>query len=889
MKTLKLILAMTALMIYVSAVNAQETNTDDFFMGKWTVFVIGTPAGDTTMYAELSRDDDGKIVGKVEQEEINKVEQTSDGITLYWSAKGFNLYVFLEKAGTDKCKGSMLDMFDVTASRGIVEDGLTEPAEENTDTERTANDVNSPAQDLPSVQLSEENIDEVIAMMTLEEKASLCCGVGTFFIDKGNGDITGATGGIAGSERFGFPLTYLADGPSGLRITETRKNSDLTYPITSFPAPILLASTWDLQAAQAMGTAIGEECKEYNLAAILAPAMNILRFPLGGRTAEYFTEDPLLNGRMAAAYVEGAQSNGIGTSLKHFAANSQETARKLNDVIVSERALREIYLKGFEIAIKEAAPWTVMSAYNKINGTYASENKWLLDDVLRGEWGFGGLVMSDWDAGINGAKQIAAGNDLCEPGYTVQRDSIIQAVRDGRMPEAVVDRSVKRILEYVVKTPAFKKYPFSNKPDIKAHRELARRIGAEGMILLKNDGALPLKPDMKVAVYGNAAYSLINREKGVQQGLEAVGFSIDKALESSYKSYLGVDTTAQGAQLTEGGMIYTIFKASPDIDELSFGDDQLLRQSQVNDCAVVVIAQGAGESDDCKSADFELSVSERNMISEVTKAYHKQGKKVTVILDIAIPMETASWKDLPDAIICAWQGGQEKGNSLADIMSGRVTPSGKLTTTFPVKLSDEPAYENFPVDVDYDWGWIQHGFFGKKRMRKDPPVKNVHFTEYKEGIYVGYRYFDTNGVDVSYPFGHGLSYTTFSYDKPKVMQAEGGFVAQVRVTNTGSYSGRETVQLYVTAPEGTLDKPTKELKGFAKTRLLEPGESEVVTIKFTTYQLSSYDEQSKSWVADASKYTALFAASAADIRQTVDFKLKEPFVEGLHSSNLVFE
>ncbi|MDO4164374.1 MAG: glycoside hydrolase family 3 N-terminal domain-containing protein [Bacteroides sp.] len=740
-----------------------------------------------------------------------------------------------------------------------------------------------------TVQLAPDNIDEVISQMTLEEKATLCCGVGTFFRDNGQG-IAGATGGVAGLQRFGFPQTYLADGPSGLRIKEKRKGSDLTYPITSFPSPILMASSWDLEAAEAMGAAIGEECKEYNIASILAPGMNILRFPLSGRTAEYFTEDPLLNGWMATAYTRGVQSVGVGTSLKHFAVNNQETARKINNAIVSERALREIYMRGFEIAVKEAQPWTVMSAYNKINGTYASENHWLLEDVLRDEWGFRGLVMSDWDAGMDGVKQVAAGNDICEPGYAMQRDSIVAAVKNGRMPVSTLDRSVRRILQYVVKTPAFSNYPFSNKPDLAAHRATARRIAAEGMILLRNNGALPLQAEAKVAVYGNAAYSLSNREKGIQEGLAAAKFEVDKALANEYKTYLGIDTTAQEAQLTEGGMIYTMFKASPNTPEMTLPSFRLRSQAMNNDYAVVVFAQGAGESNDCKPEDFELSAGEKGMLAEVCNAYHEAGKKVVVVLDIAIPIETASWKEGPDAILCAWQSGQERGNAMADVLGGRVNPSGKLTVSFPVKLSDEPAFDNFPMNIDYNWMWAQHGFLGKKRLpTDDEPVKNVHYTEYKEGIYVGYRYFDAKDVAVSYPFGHGLSYTTFRYSNAKIKQVKDGFVARVKVTNTGNCAGREVVQLYVSAPAGTLDKPEKELKGFAKTQLLQPGESEVLTIPVSTYLLSSFDESTKCWVADSGSYTALFAASSTDIREYVKFNMKKEFRESLHSSKLHFD
>lgn len=736
--------------------------------------------------------------------------------------------------------------------------------------------------------LTPNSIDEVVAAMTIEEKAQMCCGVGTFFRDTGKG-IAGAAGGISGMERFGFPETYLADGPSGLRIKETRKNSTLKYPTVSFPSPIALASSWDPETAKLMGASIGDECKEYGVSGILAPALNIIRFPLCGRTAEYLSEDPLLSGRLAGAYVQGVQSAGVGTSVKHFVANNQETARKINDVRISMRALREIYLKGFEIAVKESDPWTVMSAYNKINGVYASENKWLLENVLRGEWGFKGIVLSDWDAGMDGAAQIRAGNDVVEPGYDVQYDAIIAAVKNGTLSVADLDRNVKRILEYVVKTTAYKGCPISNKIDISAHRAIARKIAAEGMILLKNEAALPMKSNAKVAIYGNAGYNKSNSDVSIGRGLAFQNYKIDKGLDVTYKLHLGIDTIAQEAELTEGGMIYTMFKSAPDVAELDFSEEQLNEQASVDEYAIIVLGKGAGESTDCKSSDFVLTESELELIDKVCNSFHKQGKKVTVILDIAIPVETASWKEKPDAIICAWNSGQEKGNAIADVLSGEVNPSGKLTVSFPLKLSDSPAYENFPIDVDYNWNWAQHGFLGKKRLPKDEPVvKNVHYTEYKEGIYVGYRYFDTERVPVSYPFGYGLSYTTFSYGKAKVKRVGRDWIATVLVTNTGKVAGREVVELYVSAPKSAMDKPEKELKAFAKTRLLKPGETETVSMKFSDYMLSSFDEKTNCWLAEAGRYNALFSSSSEDIRQLVEFRLKDKFDEELHSEKMKF-
>lgn len=740
-------------------------------------------------------------------------------------------------------------------------------------------------------QLSADNVDEVVAAMTLEEKADLSVGIGSFWYYQGQG-IAGAAGGVGGNERLGWPPSYLADGPSGLRIYKGWPGTDIHVTSTAFPSSILLASSWDVEAARRMGEAIGVECRENAVASILAPAINIIRHPLGGRTAEYFSEDPLLTGSLAVAYTQGAQSQGIGTSVKHFAVNSQETARKLNDARVSERALREIYLRGFEMAVKEAQPWTIMSSYNKVNGVSASENEWLLQDILRDEWGFQGLVMTDWDAGFDGARQAAAGNDLCQPGHESQRDRIIEAVKSGELPEAKLDRNVRRILQYILKTIDYRQYPSSGMVDAEAHSSLARSIAAEGMVLLRNERrALPLRPAVSVGIYGNAAYRPEAGETGIPDGMKASGFQVDNALAAAYEAHLAQDTTQQGQVYEVGGMVFTNFQKDSSWPELSLSADEWRQQAAGHDCALIVISQGARESSDNEPEDFLLSPSEQELIRQTCTAYHRAGKTVTVVLDVAVPIETASWRNLPDAIVCAWHGGQEKGNAVADVLSGAVNPSGKLTVTFPIRLSDTPAYANFPTHVDYDWQWMQIGFMPDTAGDRlnDKPVRGVHYTDYEEGIYVGYRHYDTRHIPVAYPFGYGLSYTTFKYSDAKVEVSDGGFTATVKVTNSGKVAGREVVQLYVAAPTGgTLDVPTKELRGFAKTRQLQPGESETLTITFTPYQLSSFDEQSHSWIAPAGTYTALFAASAADIRSRVNFELAESFCEDVHSNKLNF-
>ena len=501
-------------------------------------------------------------------------------------------------------------------------------------------------------QLGKSSLDEVIGAMTLEEKAHLVVGTGMAGFS-GDSAVIGATRklvpGAAGTtypiERLGIPAVVLADGPAGLRIDPKREGDSATYYCTHFPIGTLLASTWDQELVESVGQSIGNEVLEYGADVLLAPALNIHRNPLCGRNFEYYSEDPLVSGKIAAAYVRGVQSNGVGTSIKHFAVNNQETNRMATDAHVSPRALREIYLKGFEIAVKESAPWTVMSSYNYLNGVYTSENKELQTTMLRDEWGFKGMVMTDWFGGKDAVAQMVAGNDMLQPGLPKQYEAIVKGVQDGALDEAILNQNVKRILEMILQTPHFKGYKYSNKPDLKAHAAVTRQSATEGMVLLKNDnGALPLAAD----------------------------------------------------------------------------------------------------------------------------------------------------------------------------------------------------------------------------------VKNVDYNNYEEDIYVGYRYFDTFGKQVSYPFGYGLSYTTFAYDKAAVKADNGVYTVSVEVKNTGKVAGKEVVQLYVSAPDVAANKPEKELKAFAKTKELKPGEAVVVTLKVNADDLASYDEAASAWVVTPGNYKFLVGASSRDIKATLE-------------------
>ena len=718
----------------------------------------------------------------------------------------------------------------------------------------------------------------MVNAMTLEEKAHLIIGTGmagfsgdSAVIGETRELVPGAAGTTYPIERLGIPAVVLADGPAGLRINPTREGDTATYYCTHFPIGTLLASTWNQELVESVGKAIGNEVLEYGADVLLAPALNIHRNPLCGRNFEYYSEDPLVSGKIAAAYVRGVQSNGVGTSIKHFAVNNQETNRMSNDAQVSPRALREIYLKGFEIAVKEAEPWTVMSSYNYVNGTYTSESKDLQTTLLRDEWGFKGMVMTDWFGGSDVVAQMNAGNDMLQPGLQKQYDSLIVAAKSGVLDDAVLSRNVKRILEMIMKTPRFKGYKYSNKPDLKAHAAVTRQSATEGMVLLKNDNnALPLASTVKnIALFGCTSYDFVaggtgsgnvNRAYTVSllEGLSNAGYTVDDNLKSVYEKYL-VAEKERLAKEKKG-----LFMPDKRPDEMSLTPAMVNEQVGKSDMALITIGRTSGEFLDRNVADFNLSQAETQMVQTVTRAFHAAGKKVIVVLNIGGVIETASWKNLPDAILCAWQAGQEGGNSVADVLKGNASPSGKLTMTFPLSFADAASSKNFPVDMNASIDLVNKG-------ERKHDVKNVDYTNYEEDIYVGYRYFDSFGKNVSYPFGYGLSYTTFEYTNPAIMSENGTYTVTVNVKNIGKCAGKEVVQLYVSAPNNKeMNKPVKELKAFAKTKELKPGESELVTMTVAAADLASFDIATSSWVVDAGKYEFLIGASSRDIRAKLE-------------------
>ena len=736
------------------------------------------------------------------------------------------------------------------------------------------------------------NQEEVMAQMSLEDKAHFVIGTGMQGFS-GDDAVIGATRslvpGAAGTtyplDSLGIPAIVLADGPAGLRIDAKREGDSATYYCTHFPIGTLLASTWNTQLIEEVGEAIGQEVKEYGADVLLAPALNIMRNPLCGRNFEYYSEDPVVAGKTASAYVTGVQKNDVGTSIKHFAANNQETNRMNNDAHISQRALREIYLKGFEIAIKESKPWTVMTSYNYINGTYTSESKDLVETILRDEWGYEGTVMTDWFGGKDGAVQMWAGNDMLQPGKDEQFDSIVAGVKSGKLAQADLDRSVRRTLNLVEKSPRYQGYKFSNKPDLKAHAAVTRQSAAEGMVLMKNEKALPFAETIKnVALYGITSYDFIAGGTGsgnvnhayvvsLLDGMKNGGYTVSEDLKTAYESYIA-DAKKKAAEELEAKAKkdpkiaeLAMFLPQPLPAEKTFTTEELARQAEASDIAVITLGRLSGEFLDRNVSNFNLSSSERQLIQQVCEVYHKAGKQVVVLLNIGGVIETASWNSLPDAILCAWQAGQEGGNSVVDVLSGKQSPSGKFTMTWPIQFTDAYSSRNFPIDQDPRIDMLNQGQKGT--------VRNVDYTDYEEDIYVGYRYFDSFEVPVSYPFGYGLSYTTFEYSDAKIAEKGDAYEVSVTVKNTGTREGKEVVQLYISAPDNkAANKPAKELKAYAKTKALKAGESETVKLTIKAADLASFDEAASAWVVAEGEYQFLIGASSQDIKATLKANAK---------------
>ena len=750
-------------------------------------------------------------------------------------------------------------------------------------------------------QLKAENIDEVVKAMTLEEKCHMVLGRGMHYND--DDKFPGTAGSTFFVDRLGIPETYCADSQQGLRMNAKRAWDHRDYYPTDFVASMTLASTWDREAAFKVGQGIGNEVREFGLDWILSPAMNLIRNPLCGRNHEYYSEDPYLSGTIGAGYVKGVQSEGTAACPKHFVANNQETNRNNNISQVSQRALREIYLKAFEIMVKESDPWTIMTSYNKLNGPYAVQNYELLTTIVRDEWGWKGMYVSDWNAGDDAVAAMLAGNDMLQPGQDKQYQAILEAAKSGKLPMEVLDANVKRILEYVVKTNNFKKaghscgkpccVPMCSAENLKAHAQVVREVGADGIVLLKNSGILPLGSEklkvksekFRVALFGCTSYDWISGGSGfggtsvghytvsLIEGLRAAGYEVYKPLIATYTQHLA----AEEKRLFPNGRPPFSLMPPARADEKQFTADELNAAIEGSDVAIISLGRKSGEAADRSESDFYLKEGEAQLIKAVSEAYHAKGKQVIVLLDICSPIDVASWQDQIDALVCTWQGGQESGFSVADVLSGKVNPSGKLPMTFQIKYGDAYADKNFPANVDdktlgamFMWGYDKD-----KAPKERQPQKDIDFTNYEEDIYVGYRYFDSFGKPVAYPFGFGLSYTTFAYNDLKVKDENGVYTVEVEVKNTGKCAGRNVVELFVAAPNSKkLNKPEKELRNYAKTRLLQPGETETVKMKVSVEDLASFNEKASAWKTDAGVYTFMICSSANDVEAKTTAKVK---------------
>ena len=740
------------------------------------------------------------------------------------------------------------------------------------------------AQNAP--QLTSKNIDEVLKSMTLEEKAQLLVGDGNSgFVGSGailghqSSLVAGAAGQTVGYEKYGIPATILSDGPAGVHIDATRKGTTQTFYATGFPVGTCLASTWNPQLVYKVGQAIGNETLEYGCDVVLGPGLNIQRNPLGGRNFEYYSEDPYLTGTIGAAMVNGIQSEGVGTSPKHFAANSQESDRVRVDERISQRALREIYLRGFEKVVREAKPWTIMASYNRINGIFSQGNYDLLTTVLRNEWGFRGIVMTDWigkRSDLPTTEEVHAGDNLLMPGYPQQTHDIIDAVKNGTLDIKDVDRNVRDMLEYIVKTPSFRHYKASNKPDLKAHAAITRQSSAEGMVLLKNDNnTLPIKDLKTVALFGVNSYDFLSGGLGsgavnvpyvvdMVQGLKNIGVKTTTALTDIYEKYIPFAKAKLKAD--KNPEMWFLDQGKPKLDEIEISDRLIQHELPSADAAIITIARQAGEGMDRDISEFNLSAKERDMVNRVSDLFHAAGKPVIVIINSGSSIETASWSNRVDAILVAWQPGEEGGNSVADVLTGKVCPSGHLTATWPISIGDDPSTYNFPRRPDY---------YNLTDKYDNGSLKGVNYSNHNEDIYVGYRYYDTFNKHVAYPFGYGLSYTTFEFSKLSAKNSGDNITITVNVRNTGKVSGKQVAQIYVAAPKGRLEKPTKELKAFAKTSLLKPGQSETLKMTIPVRELASFDEANSQWLAEAGQYSFLVGNNVEDIKDGVTLNLPE--------------
>ncbi|WP_082360639.1 beta-glucosidase family protein [Bacillus sp. FJAT-28004] len=663
----------------------------------------------------------------------------------------------------------------------------------------------------------EQKISEWIAQMTLEEKAGLC-----------SGDSFWTTKEI---ERLGIPSIMMTDGPHGVRKQAGQADHlglNESAPATCFPSAAGLASTWDRELIRRVGEALGKESQAEGVSILLGPGANIKRSPLCGRNFEYFSEDPYLTGEMAASHIGGVQSQGVGSSLKHFAVNNQEHRRMTTDAVVDERSLREIYLTGFETAVKKSQPWTVMSAYNKLNGTYCSENEYLLNDILKKEWGHEGIVVSDWGAVNEAVDSVAAGMELEMPAsHGIGLAKIVEAVRSGKLSEDALNRSVGRLLSVVLKAVDNKKTDSTY--DKEAHHRLARETARDTMVLLKNEGnILPLPKKGRIAIIGALA------EKVRYQGGG-----------SSHVNPTKLDDIREEFAKSTGGAADILFARGYELDSdetvESLVEEAMARAKEADTAVVFLGLPDRYESEGYDRTHLDLPANQIRLIERLAAVQ----PNVIVVLSNGAPI-VMPWIGSVKAVLEAYLGGQALGGAIADLLFGDVNPNGKLAETFPKTLKHNPSHPFFPGEGDR--------------------------VEYREGLFVGYRYYDAKEIEPLFPFGHGLSYTTFAYSELKLDRTEitdqETVQASVKVKNTGSRFGKETVQLYVSAKDSAVIRPEKELKGFAKVAL-EPDEEKTVIFTLDKRSFAFYDVEFKDWHAETGAYDVLIGRSSRNIELQV--------------------
>jgi beta-glucosidase len=656
----------------------------------------------------------------------------------------------------------------------------------------------------------ERDLKKIVSEMTLEEKAGMCSGLDFWHLKE--------------VEHLGIPKVMVSDGPHGLR-KQDEKGDHLgindSIKAVCFPPAVLSACSFDRGLMEEMGKAIGREAQANDVSVVLGPAVNIKRSPLCGRNFEYYSEDPYLAGEIAAAFVKGVQSQHVGTSIKHFAANNQEYRRMSSSSEVDERTLREIYFPAFETAVKKAQPYTFMCSYNQINGTFASENKWLLTDVLRGEWGFKGYVMSDWGAVNDRVKGLEAGLELEMPASGGDNDAmIVKAVKDGALEEKILDQAVERILRIIFE------YADHRKPQeftMEKDHEGAQHIAEESMVLLKNENhILPLKTSEKAAFIGGFA-----RNPRFQGG--------GSSHINCFKTTNVLDSVPCDAQVVyaEG------FPADRDFYDKALADEAVKAAAEADKAVIFAGLPESFESEGYDRSHMRLPECQNRLITEILKVQ----PNTVIVLHNGSPVEMP-WLGEIKGLLETYLGGQAGGAAAANILYGKINPSGKLAETMPLKLSDNPSYLNFGG--------------GEK-------------VEYREGIFVGYRYYDTKEMDVAFPFGYGLSYTTFAYSNLKLSMEnpteKDTVMVSADVTNTGKSAGKEVVQLYIRDLTGSAIRPEKELKGFEKV-FLEPGETKTVTMELNKRSFAWYNTELHDWFAASGDYEILVGASSRDIRLT---------------------